>query len=197
MKSVIATTAAILVAGAYLLSAQSQGVPQESMTTKLPDVVKAEEERKKTIKKPSKVYTNTSLKPDPRPVAPPPSTGTTTPSGNGTPGNASPGNASPGAPGDTKDQAYWSGRMAAARAARQRTQMFADSLQSRINALTTDFVNRDNPVERQKIEETRKASLAELERVKKELADQAKAISDIEDEARRASVPAAWLRPRS
>jgi flagellar motor switch protein FliM len=74
--------------------------------------------------------------------------------------------------------------------------MFADSLQSRINALTTDFVNRDNPVERQKIEETRKASLAELERVKKELADHAKTIADIEDEARRANVPAAWLRPR-
>ena len=197
MKRVIATTAAVLVAGAYLLSAQTQGVPQESMTTKLPDVVKAEQERQKTIKKPSKVYTNTNLRPDPRPVAPPPSTGATTPSGNGTPGNATPGNASPGAPGDAKDQSYWSSRMAAARATLQRTQMFADALQSRINALTTDFVNRDNPVERQKIEETRKASLAELERVKKEMADQTKAISDIEDEARRASVPAAWLRPRS
>jgi hypothetical protein len=195
MKSVIATTAAVLVAGTYLLSSL-QAFQQGSMTTKLPDVVKAEEERQKTIKKPGKVYTNTSLRPEPRPVAPPPSTGTTPPSGNGTPGNASPGNASPGAASGGKDQAYWSARMAAARAAQQRTQMFADSLQSRINALTTDFVNRDNPVERQKIEETRKASLAELERVKKELADHAKAISDIEDEARRASVPAAWLRPR-
>lgn len=195
MKRVIATTAAVLVAGTYLLTAQ-QGVPQESMTIKLPDVVKAEQERQKTIKKPSKVYTNTNLRPDPRPVAPPPSTGATTPSGNGTPGNATPGNASPGAPADAKDQSYWSSRMAAARAALQRTQMFADALQSRINALTTDFVNRDNPVERQKIEETRKASLAELERVKKEMADQTKVISDIEDEARRASVPAAWLRPR-
>ena len=198
MKRVIATTAAVLVAGAYLLAAQQTGTPQESMTTKLPDVVKAEQERQKTIKKASKVYTNTNLKPDPRPVAPPPSTGATPPaSGNGTPGTTAPGNASPGAPGDQKDQSYWSSRMAAARAALQRTQMFADSLQSRINALTTDFVNRDNPVERQKIEETRKASLAELERVKKEMADQTKVISDIEDEARRASVPAAWLRPRS
>jgi hypothetical protein len=202
MKRVIATTAAVLVAGTYLVSAmQSTGVQQGALGQKLPEVVKAEEERKKTIKKPSKVYTNTNLKPEPRPAAPPPSTAPSAPSGsatpgNATPGNATPGNASPAAPTDGKDQGYWSSRIGAARAAQQRTQMFADSLQSRINALTTDFVNRDNPVERQKIEETRKASLAELERVKKELADHAKTIADIEDEARRANVPAAWLRPR-
>ena len=77
----------------------------------------------------------------------------------------------------------------------QRTQIFADSLQTRINSLTTDFVNRDDPAQRAKIEADRKAALAELERVKKEIDDQNKAIAAIEDEARRAGVPAGWLRP--
>ncbi len=74
-------------------------------------------------------------------------------------------------------------------------QIFADSLQSRINALTTDFVNRDDPAQRAKIEDDRKAALAELERVKKEMDDTTKAIAAIEEEARRAGVPAGWLRP--
>ena len=38
--------------------------------------------------------------------------------------------------------------MTAARAAQQRSQMFAAALQSQINALTTDFVNRDDPAQR-------------------------------------------------
>jgi hypothetical protein len=70
-----------------------------------------------------------------------------------------------------------------------------DSLQSRINALQTDFVNRDDPAQRAKIEGDRKAALAELERVKKELDENTKKITAIEDEARRAGVPAGWLRP--
>jgi hypothetical protein len=192
MKRVIAITAAALVACTYLLSAQS------SMTKPLPDVAKAEEERRKTIKKPSKVYTNTNLTPDTaRPVAPPPSTAGAPPSANGTPGNASPGNASPGAPTGKQDQAYWSGRMSTARTALDRTRMFADALQSRINALSADFVNRDNPVEKRKIEADRIAALAELERVKKEIETQTKAITAIQDEARRAGVPSGWLRPSS
>ena len=187
MKRVIAITAAALVAGTYLLSAQG------SMTKPLPDVAKAEEERRKTIKKPSKVYTNTNLTPDTtKPVAPPPSAAATAASGNATPGNAS-----PAAPGEKRDQAYWSGRISAARTQLDRTRLFADALQSRINALSADFVNRDNPVEKRKLEEDRKASLAELERVKKEIETQTKAIAAIEDEARKAGVPTGWLRPPS
>ena len=81
-----------------------------------------------------------------------------------------------------------------ARDKQQRLQMFADSLQTRINSLTTDFINRDDPAQKAKIETDRKAALAELERVKKEMNDQTKAIAAIEEEARRAGVPAGWLR---
>ena len=51
--------------------------------------------------------------------------------------------------GDVKDQKYWRDRMKKLRGpAAARPQVYADALQSRINALTTDFVNRDDPAQR-------------------------------------------------
>jgi RNA polymerase-binding transcription factor DksA len=84
--------------------------------------------------------------------------------------------------------------MKEARATLTRSQLFADSLQTRINSLTTDFVNRDDPAQRAKIETDRQTALAELEKVKKEMEEQNKAIKAIEDEARRAGAPPGWLR---
>ena len=192
MKRVIALTAAVVLAWAGLATAQTSST--STSTKPLADVAKDEEARRQTVKKPAKVYTNGSLQPDiSKGVAPPPSV----PSTPAAAANASPSNATPSGPTATqvKDQAYWADRMKAARAAVNRTQIFADSLQSRINALQTDFVNRDDPAQKAKIETDRKTALAELERVKKELADQTKAITAIEDEARRAGVPIGWLRP--
>ena len=192
MKRFIAITAVILVGVAALASAQS------ASTKPLADVAKDEEARRKSVRKPSKVYTNGSLRSDiSTGVTPAPAT----PAPTDKPANASPSNTTPAAPGATakpaevKDQAFWAGRMKAARAALDRTQIFADSLQSRINALQTDYVNRDDPAQKAKLESDRNAALAELERVKKELDDQRKAITAIEDEARRAGVPSGWLRP--
>lgn len=192
MKRFLAITAVVLVGFAALASAQT------STTKPLAQVAKDEEARRKSVKKPAKVYTNNNLRPD---ISSGVAAAPTPPSTPDKPANASPSNTSPAAPGATapaagaKDQAYWSGRIQAARAALDRTQIFADSLQSRINALTTEFVNRDDPAQRAKLEGDRKAALAELERVKKELEEQRKAITAIEDEARRANVPSGWLRP--
>jgi hypothetical protein len=192
MKRVIAITATVILGCAALASAQT------STTKPLADVAKAEEARRKAVQKPAKVYTNGDLKADnSKGVAPPPST-TPPPQA---PANASAANATPGAAAAAapaaglRDQAYWADRMKTAHDTMDRQQMFLDSLQSRINALTTDFVNRDDPVQKAKLESDRKAALAELERVKKELEDQAKVIKAIEDEARRAGVPPGWLRP--
>ena len=187
------TIFAVMVAGCAAV-ASAQAPP----TKPLADVAKDEEARRKIVRKPAKVYTNGSLVPDISRAVPPAPTATPAdlPSANATPSNTTPG--SPGSattPAAVKDQAYWSGRIAAARTAMARTQILADSLQSRINALLTDFVNRDDPAQRAKIEADRKAALAELERLKKELDDQRKAITAIEDEARRANVPSGWLRP--
>ena len=95
---------------------------------------------------------------------------------------------------EEKDPAYWKGRIGAARAAVDRSKIFADALQSRINALTTDFTNRDDPAQRAQIELERQRAVAELDRVKNEIAAQTKAIADIEEEARKAGVPPGWLR---
>jgi hypothetical protein len=191
MKRVIAITATVILGFAALASAQSAN------TKPLADVAKAEEARRKTVQKPAKVYTNGDLRTDVSkgvPAQPTPGTPADT-AANASPRNATPGAAAAAAPAGVRDQAYWAARMKAARDTMDRQQIFADSLQSRINALTTDFVNRDDPAQRAKIESDRKTALAELERVKKELEDQAKAIAAIEDEARRAGVPPGWLRP--
>jgi hypothetical protein len=93
-----------------------------------------------------------------------------------------------------KDEAYWRGRMKAEREAKARAESFAEALQSRINALSTDFVNRDDPAQRNAIAGDRQKALDELARVKKEVAEHTKAIEDLQTEARREGVPAGWLR---
>ncbi|HUQ88223.1 MAG TPA: hypothetical protein VM096_11730 [Vicinamibacterales bacterium] len=190
MKRIIVITAVAVLAFSAMAAAQT------ASTKPLADVAKTEEARRQTVKKPAKVITNVDLKPDiSKSVAPPPTAVTT----DDAPANASAGKPTPDKPAadapPAKDQAYWAARIKTARDQVQRTQIFMDSLQSRINALTTDFVNRDDPAQRGKIESDRRAALAELERVKKELAEQQKAIAGIEEEARRAGVPAGWLRP--
>jgi hypothetical protein len=195
MKRIIAIAAVVLAIFAPLASAQSASTPQSGT---LADVAKAEEARRKSVRKPAKVYTNGDLSTDvSRGVPAPPTVASpAAPASNTTPGDAK-APAAPGAPAVPAGagEAYWSGRMKAAQEQVARTQIFMDSLQSRINALTTDFVNRDDPAQRAKIEGDRKAALAELERVKKELENQTKAIKTIEDEARRAGAPPGWLRP--
>jgi hypothetical protein len=191
MKNLQFTLAAMLLALPLASEAQQS----------LVDVARAEEARRKTVTKPAKVYTNESLKQDitaplpanatpaaPKSAAPAPAApDTQVPSLNLPGGQSEP-------PPPAKDQAYWSARIKAAREALSRSQIFAEALQSRINALTTDFVNRDDPAQRSQIELERQRSLAELERVKKEIAAHTKEIASIEEEARKAGVPPGWLR---
>ncbi len=196
MKSVVGLTALIVLALAAQVSAQTVVA---TGARPLADVAKDEEARRKTVRKPAKVYTNSDLNSDYALGVPPPPSTPGTAGANATPGNATSSNASPAAAAEAgaaaKDQAYWSGRIKEARSNLSRAQIFADSLQSRINALTTEYVNRDDPAQRSKIEADKNTALAELERVKKELETHTKAIKAIEDEARRAGVPAGWLRP--
>ena len=96
--------------------------------------------------------------------------------------------------GSAKDQKYWKERIDAARLALERDRGYLDAMQTRVNALTTDFVNRDDPAQRGIIERDRQRALTELDRLKKQIVDDQKAIIDIEEEARRAGVPPGWLR---
>jgi len=201
MKRVIAILTISVLIGPVVAAAQSGSAQQPSSPT-LVDVAKAEEARRKNVRKPAKVYTNNDLKPDHGTVRPAPPT-PASPATPAAPGNATPGAAVVNLPGGTGaapaapagDQAFWSGRITAARAALDRSRIFAEALQSRINALTTDFVNRDDPAQRAVIETDRKTALAELDKVRAEITKQQQEIAAIEDEARRAGVPSGWLRP--
>jgi hypothetical protein len=165
----------------------------------LGDVARKEEVRRKTVAAPAKVYTNDNLRPSDQPAATPaapsPAAASSPSSSAATPPAAA---AAPPVPaaGDApvRDEKYWRGRIDAARTALQRGQTFQDALQSRINSLSADFVNRDDPAQRNQIATERQKALAELERVKQDIATAQKTITDVEEEARRANVPAGWVR---
>jgi hypothetical protein len=191
-----AAAVAILLSGAVLSALHAQS---------LADAARREEARRKSVKPSGKIITNKDL-----PEVPPPTAVVPAPT---TPGDS----AAPSSP-DTalgqakdggsvkadadkadkkdaqKDEKYWSGQMKALREQLERDRSYAEALQSRINGLTTDFVNRDDPAQRAVIATDRQKALAELDRVKKAVVDDTKAIADFEEEARRASVPPGWLR---
>jgi hypothetical protein len=181
----------------FLLGAVLLAVATPLAAQSLADVARAEEARRKAVKGQVKVYTNDTLRgpdggepPAPPPVAPPTPA---TPATAATAQPAAPGTAKPAAV-DPKDEKVWRDRLAVARDTLKRSQTFADALQTQINGLYTEFVNMSDPVQRALIEKKRLAAIAEQDRLKADIVKQTKAISDIEDEARRANVPAGWLR---
>jgi hypothetical protein len=154
----------------------------------LAEVAKKEQERRKTQKPTGRAYTNKDL-PESAKV------GAATPAAQApaaTPINEAKPVEKPA--GDEKDEAWWRKRIAAAREELRRNEAFAEALQTRINSLSTDFVNRDDPFQRAKIGEDRDKALAELARVKDEIGRGKKQIEDIEEEARKSGVPPGWLR---
>jgi len=185
-----AAAAALLVGVA---SAQSLG-----------DVARQEESRRKTVSG-GKVYTNQELPSvaasSPAPgaqasAAAPPAAGQTTPAAGsaGSSPSASQPPAADKANEVKKDEAYWRGRLKTARDAKSRAESFAEALQSRINGLSNDFVNRDDPAQRNAIAADRQKALTELDRVKKEIQQSTKDVADVQEEGRRAGAPAGWLR---
>ena len=164
----------------------------------LGDVAKREEARRKQVKTPAKVYTNEDLRGDAGAPAPAPATQATAanPAQPAAPAaGAEPKDAEKAAADDPKKaETYWKDRLAKARADLDRAKTFAEALQSRINALTTDFSARSDPAQRAQIGNDRQKALAELDRVKKEIETNTKAIADIQEEARKAGVPAGWVR---
>jgi hypothetical protein len=184
----VAVTA--LLAGAAVSGAQS-----------LADVARAEEARRKSVKAPSKAYTNDDLKggtDDSSNVATPAAASSPTPAQPAKPGEAAakadPAK-DPAAPQEPKkDEKYWRDRLNATQQAVARNKILADALQSRVNALNTDFANTDDPAQRALVEQNRKTALAEMDRVKKDTETRTKELANIQEEARKANVPPGWLR---
>ncbi|MEQ1759016.1 MAG: hypothetical protein ABL986_11905 [Vicinamibacterales bacterium] len=184
----------------------------------LADVARQEAARRQAVAAKGKVFTNDDLKPvpPPSPAAAPPAPGTTlTPPPSLDKVNASPADSTPTATSDAsaagsgagsaptpaadkiderKTEKYWHDRVAAAREGLARSMTFESALQARVAALSTDFVNRDDPAQRSQITADREKALAELDRVKKDMARYQAELTTISDEARRAGVPAGWAR---
>jgi hypothetical protein len=167
----------------------------------LGEVAKKEAERRKAQPQGGKVYTNKDLPASAqKPATTNPSTDTaaqtpTDPVAAATEQTAEDAKTAADKPqGDQKDQAYWKGRMAAAREELRRSEMFAEALQTRVNTLNKDFNSRDNPAQRSAIGADRTEALNELTRVKQDVERGKKQIADIEEEARKAGVPPGWVR---
>jgi gas vesicle protein len=183
--SVARLLSAIVLAAALAAPAAAQS---------LGDLAKQEEARRKALKKPGKVLTADSIRattPSSASVPAPASS----PAADSSKASDAPADKTPKPADDPKAQeASWRLRMQGARDALQRSQVFAEALQSRLNGLTTDFASRDDPAQRAAVANNRDKALAELNRVKNEIVQQTKAIADIQDEARKAGVPPGWVR---
>jgi hypothetical protein len=187
-SAVVAGVLACVLAGTTVLSAQ------------LGEVARKETERRKTAKT-GKTYTNDNLPSAPQPS--PSSTGTvSSDAAVAPPAPPSSSNAAPPPPPRVssdpaerkKDEAQWRERVKSAKDALERAKTFADALQTKINALNADFVNRDDPAQRAVIAADRDKALAQMDQLKKEIAEHTKAVTGIQEEARKAGVPAGWVR---
>jgi hypothetical protein len=212
MKTYTLRTAMALLAAGVL-------VPAVASAQSLGELAKQEEARRKTITTPPKVYTNDTIRAsDPRPPMTAGSTAPGSPAAGPAAGPAAPPSASGTAPAPAagaqppaaqtpaqtpsappaadpkQEEANWRKRVQTERDNRDRAQTFADALQSRINALSNDFAARDDPAQRAQISTDRQKALAELERVKQEIAQHAKTIAGIQEEARKAGIPPGWVR---
>jgi hypothetical protein len=193
LKALVIVTVALGGLSATVQPVQAQG---------LGEVARKEEERRKDVKAPAKVYTNKDLG-----SAPPgrePGTVSSSPPA-AAPDAAKAGDDKAKAKGDDKDkdkdkaeppkdQAYWAGRRKSLQGQLESDQTLVDAMQSRINALTADFASRSDPVQRAGIERDRLKALTELDRLRKSIVENKKALTDLNEDARKAGVPAGWLR---
>lgn len=172
----------------------------------LGDLARTEAERRKNNPGPTRVITNKDLPPAPRGSSAPaaPAGADAKADKPGDPADAKGDAKSPAAGGKepgkddgkevVKDEKYWSSQFKELNDALARDQIYADALQNRINSLTSDFVNRDDPAQRTAIANDRQRSIDELTRLKTAIQDEKKAIDEFQEEARRAGVPPGWLR---
>lgn len=163
----------------------------------LADVAKKEEERRKAVPEPAKVYTNKDLGavaagPPPPPGAPAAKAGDAPKGADKAASDAKVKDAKDQE--STRDQAFWAGRLKTLQDQLLRDQNYADAMQTRINSLTADFASRDDPAQRGVLERDRQKSVAELARLAKSVKDTTKAVADLREEARRAGAPPGWLR---
>jgi hypothetical protein len=184
--------------------------PSLAQTPTLGEIARQEQERRKGLNGPTKVLTNDDLKNGGAPSSPA-AGAAARPAADGAKPAAStgPAESKKPAPANKTDETStatgpaasppaneetWRTRMTHARDELRRNEVFAEALQSRINALMADFAARDNPIQRAQLADERQKALADLQRVRDDIERNKKQIAEIEEEARKAGVPPGWLR---
>jgi hypothetical protein len=188
-----------LFATLVLAAAPPSHAREQQPPTSLGEIARQEAERRKALKAPAKVYTKDDL---PRAAQLPVTLPGSAEAGAAQDPAVDPKNPDkaeadkPGAatPGSDKDEAWWRNRITQTREAIRRNEMFVAALQTRINSLAADFASRDDPIQRAQITEERVKAVTELGQVTKEIKELQAEIAQIEEEARQAGVPPAWVR---
>lgn len=91
-------------------------------------------------------------------------------------------------------ESEWRKRMAVAREQLESDRLLAEAMQGRVNGLTTDVMNRDDPAQRAELVKQKARATAELDRLTRQIDADTRAIASIEDEARRKGIPPGWIR---
>jgi hypothetical protein len=189
----------LVVVGGLVLAAGAAHAQQS-----LADVARTEQARRKDIKHPTKVYTNDDVK-DVKPISTMGQTkdaaGTQGAGGDGaaaTPDGASgasgaPAAAKPGTPGAVGggDEAQWRGRMGAAREQLTRASIQLDAITTRGAQLAITAAAQG---EGSQASRSREDAVQEAARLKADVQRYQQALSDLEEQAHKAGVPAGWLR---
>ena len=160
----------------------------------LADVARKEEERRKTAGEPQKVYTNKDLHAVPAGSPPAPAAPETPAAGGGKAADGAKDGEKAADKEPVKDKAYWGGKLKTLQSQLTQDQDMSEAVQTRINSLTADFASRDDPMQRAKIDADRRKALTDLDRLKKAVVDDQKAIATLLEDARKAGVPPGWLR---
>ena len=161
--------------------------------TSLADAARRENIRRHSLPQATRAYTNQDL-PAAAPPETPPETTAAAPPETGAAGAAEAKDKDKKDKEDKHDEAWWRARITAATEALARDQGLAEAMQSRVNGLTTDWINRDDPAQKAVLFEQRQRALAELDRLKLAIVKDQEEIDAIREDARRQGVPPGWIR---
>jgi hypothetical protein len=169
----------------------------------LVDLSRKEEERRKAVKAPSKVYTIQDVQKASGvdPTVPQPAAAGVIPAAGvagakpAEAGAAPKDAAAPPAEQGVKDEAYWRGMLSDARTKLERSNAFLSALKTQYEVLANRFTTLSDAAQRGAVVAEMEKVQAELDRVQQDVGQSSKDLADLEEQARRAGVPAAWIRP--
>lgn len=158
----------------------------------LAEVAKAEEARRKAVKTTGKVYTNEDLGRTPPTSAAPAQPAAAAATAKPTDPTAKPEEQKPVDP--TKTQAHWKERATTIQQSLSRNKLLLEALQSQVNGMNAEFVNTDDPGQRDLLQARLQRATGELQRVQQDIEKQTKAAADLQEEARKSGIPPGWVR---